>query len=174
MEHIQSSVQEVSSKNEEYESLDVSSEDASKTESEKKDALMTEEEREQGLSSLKTWLLWFKHAGGSFFIFFQVLFMTVDRFAYVAVEFWLAKWTSGAYESTDILGITFDPQIDGRPAQLKYLLVYGLILAISVTFTTLRSEWSVTGGGRAATTVFDNMVVSVLKAPMSYFETTPM
>ena len=135
---------------------------------------MTEEEREQGLSSLKTWLLWFKHAGGSFFVFFQIFFMTMDRFAYVSVEFWLAKWTSGAYESTDMLGITFDPQTDGRSAQSKYLLVYCLILSISVLFTTLRSEWSVTGGGRAATTVFDNMLVSVLKAPMSYFETTPM
>ena len=163
---------------------------------------MTEEEREQGLSSLKTWLLWFKHAGGAFFIIFQVLFMTIDRFSYVAVEFWLAKWTSGAYESIEMFGITFDPQTDGRSAQYKYLLVYFLILCISVVSTTVRSEWSVTGGSRAATTVYHAMVVSyiiideyrsnmtilvifstpdkhvfqvsVLKAPMSYFETTPM
>lgn len=160
VEHIQGSVQEVSSKNEENTETDGRNDAGSKKQSEKKDALMTEEEREQGLSSLKTWLLWFKHAGGAFFIFFQVLFMSVDRFAYVAVEFWLAKWTSGAYETTDMLGITFDPQTDGRSAQLKYLLVYCLILSVSVTFTTLRSEWSVTGGGRAATTVFDNMLVS--------------
>ena len=160
VEHIQSSVQEVSSENEEKREKDIIAEARSRRKSEKKDALMTEEEREQGLSSLKTWLLWFKHAGGAFFITFQVFFMTVDRFAYVSVEFWLAKWTSGAYESVEMLGITFDPQTDGRSAQSKYLLVYFLILSISVLFTTLRSEWSVTGGGRAATTVFDNMLVS--------------
>lgn len=160
IDHIRSSVQEVSSEDkkpvDEYESV------REETRKEgKKDALMTEEEREQGLSSLKTWLLWFKHAGGLLFIVMQVFLLAVDRFAYVSVEFWLAKWTSGAYDSIDMFGITFDPQTDGRSAQYKYLLVYFLILIISVTFTTLRSEWSVTGGRRAATTVFHSMLVRV-------------
>lgn len=161
VEHIRSSVQEVKSeakeKADEYEEL---GKDESKKETKDKDALMTEEEREQGLSSLKTWLLWFKHAGGPFFLLIQIFLMTMDRFSYVAVEYWLAKWTSGAYESTDMLGVTFDPQTDGRSAQYKYLLVYCLLLLSSVVFTALRSEWSVTGGSRAATTVFHAMLVS--------------
>ena len=165
VEHIKSSVQEVNSetqeKGDEYEEQD----NAKRKVYKKKDALMTVEESEQGLSSLKTWLLWFKHAGGFFFIIVQVFLMTVDRFAYVAVEFWLAKWTSGAYESTDMLGVTFEPQSNGRTAQLKYLLVYCLLLSISVTFTALRSEWSVTGGSRAATTVFHAMLVSFVETP---------
>ena len=167
VEHIKSSVQEINSHTEEkgdaYEEQDTSPRKVYK----KKDALMTEEVGEQGLSSLKTWLLWFKHAGGIFFIGIQAFLMTVDRFSYVAVEFWLAKWTSGAYESTDMLGVRFEPQSNGRSAQLKYLFVYCLILSVSVTATAMRSEWSVTGGSRAATSVFHAMLVSFCR-PSSF------
>lgn len=51
--------------------------------------LMTVEEREHGLSSLKTWLLWFKYAGGVPFLVMQFLLLTLDRLAYVASEYWL-------------------------------------------------------------------------------------
>lgn len=161
VEHIRGSVQEVLTESDEKGGDFIDSFDNSpRKDSKDKDALMTEEEREQGLSSVKTWLLWFKHAGGLFFLIVQVALMTVDRFSYVAVEWWLAKWTSGAYETTDMFGITFQPQSDGRSAQYMYLLVYCLLLLISITFTALRSEWSVTGGSRAATTVFNAMLVS--------------
>jgi ABC-type multidrug transport system ATPase subunit len=55
---------------------------------EKKGDLITIEQRDHGLSSLRTWLLWFKHAGGLFFFTSQMLFMALDRFTYVAVEYW--------------------------------------------------------------------------------------
>lgn len=159
VEHIKASVQEVSSASDDERPNTTGAEDTKRTTDEKKDTLMTEEEREQGLSSLGTWLLWFKRAGGMYFLFFQLLFMTIDRFAYVGVEVWLAKWTSGATESVDMLGITFEPQTDGRSAQYRYLVVYSSILLVSISSTALRSEWSVTGGSRAATKVFDKMLV---------------
>jgi hypothetical protein len=51
--------------------------------------VMTVEEREHGLSSLKTWLLWFKYAGGVPFLVVQFFLLTLDRLAYVASEYWL-------------------------------------------------------------------------------------
>jgi ABC-type multidrug transport system fused ATPase/permease subunit len=45
---------------------------------------------------------------------------------------------------------------------------------VSVVATAVRSEWIVTGGARATKNVFYSMVKSVLRAPMSYFETVPM
>jgi ATP-binding cassette subfamily C (CFTR/MRP) protein 1 len=105
---------------------------------EKKGSLITIEQREHGLSSLGTWLLWCKHAGGFSFMSLQVLFMTIDRFAYVAVEYWLASWTRGSEQSIDIFGIEFAPQTDGRSAQYKYLIVYSLIILISVVATMAR------------------------------------
>ena len=137
------------------------------------DNLMTVEEREHGLASASTWLLWFKHAGGFFFMSFQILFMSIDRFAYVAVEYWLARWTNGAETPITMFGIEFPAQTDGREAQYKYLTVFALLILISVCGTIVRSLWSVTGGARAAKNVFVAMLVRVLGAPMGYFESTP-
>ncbi|CAB9504527.1 Oligomycin resistance ATP-dependent permease YOR1 [Seminavis robusta] len=181
VEHIRSSVQEDTSEKNETEpnqgtrksvSNEAGNGRASTLQKSKK--IMTVEEREHGLSSLATWLLWFKHAGGIPFIVAHVLFMTIDRFTYVAVEYWLARWTEGAYEPVEVFGITFAPQTDGRSAQADYVLVYVLLIAFSVFSTFLRSEWVVTGGSRAARRVFQSMLVRVLSAPMVYFETTPM
>jgi ABC-type multidrug transport system fused ATPase/permease subunit len=139
-----------------------------------KDTLMAAEEREHGLSSLSVWLLWFKRAGGFYFIFFQVLFMGIDRFSYVATEYWLARWTQSADKPISVFGVSFPSQEEGRTAQFDYLKVYSSLVLVSVSTTILRSEWSVTGGTRAAKHVFSSMVYSVLRAPMSYFDTTPM
>lgn len=101
-------------------------------------ALMTVEEREHGLSSISTWLLWFSHAGGTIYLGVLTLLMTGDRFAYVATEYWLARWTSAANGPITVFGITFPSQTDGREAQYEYLMVYSIILLVSTIFTLLR------------------------------------
>jgi ABC-type multidrug transport system fused ATPase/permease subunit len=136
-----------------------------------KGRLIQAETREHGLSSLRTWLLWFKRAGGLPFFTTQLLFMAVDRLAYVAIDFFLAIWTSGAEKSVTIAGIEFPPQTDG---QGRYLIAYWTLILVSALATFLRSEWGVVGGGRATRYVFNNMLASVLRAPMSYFERIPM
>mmetsp|Transcript_7157 Transcript_7157/g.10475 ORF Transcript_7157/g.10475 Transcript_7157/m.10475 type:complete len:1354 (-) Transcript_7157:106-4167(-) len=136
--------------------------------------LMTIEEREHGLSSVATWLLWFKHAGGFPFLFVQLSLMTVDRLFYVATEVWLSLWTSAYDGPINVWGVEFPAQTEGRSAQAQYIGVFCAILVISVLATFSRSEWAVTGGARCAKNVFSRMVSSVLRAPMSYFETTPM
>ncbi|KAG7359453.1 multidrug transporter membrane ATP-binding component [Nitzschia inconspicua] len=140
----------------------------------KKKKIMQKETREHGVSSLKTWLLWFRRAGGIWFMGSQIFFLTIDRFAYVAVEWFLAQWTSGAYAPVVILGVEFPAQTDGLSAQAQYLKVFSSIILLSVIATALRSEWVVTGGARATKNVFYSMVKSVLRAPLSYFETVPM
>lgn len=137
-------------------------------------ALISKEEREHGLSSLHTWLLWFKHAGGLYFLSIQIFLMTLDRFAYVAVEYWLAQWSNSVSDPLHVLGMELPPQIDGRSAQYQYLAIYSAIIAISILATVLRSEWAVTGGSRAAKNVFSAMLIRVLFAPMHYFESTPI
>lgn len=136
--------------------------------------LMQKELREHGLSSMKTWLLWFKRAGGAWFGITVVVLMAIDRSAYVAVEWFLAMWATGAYEPVNILGIEFPAQTDGLSAQSTYLRVFFVIILISILSTALRSEFAVTGGVRATKNVFNSMLGSVLKAPMTYFETVPM
>ena len=103
--------------------------------------IMTVEDREHGLSSLSTWILWFKRAGGIPFVLAHIFFMTIDRLTYVAVEYWLARWSEGAYEAVTVFGVEFAPQTDGLSAQSKYVLVYVVLIAASVIGTFLRSEW---------------------------------
>lgn len=144
------------------------------SEEDKMQALMTIEEREYGLSSWTTWLLWFKYAGGLYFICVMVILLTLDRFLYFGQEYWVARWTDGAEEPISVFGIRFPPQTDGRSAQYKYLTAYATILAVALMFNLARSEWSVTGGALAARNVYRAMLTRVLGAPMSFFETTPM
>lgn len=101
-------------------------------------SLMVVETRVHGLSSLQTWLLWFKNAGGLPFLFMQCVFMTLDRLAYVGTEVWLSLWTEGHDTTITAFGKEFPPQTEGRSAQYQYLAVYGIILAMSVISTFLR------------------------------------
>jgi ABC-type sulfate/molybdate transport systems ATPase subunit len=107
-------------------------------EKEQQGILMTVEEREHGLSSLSIWLLWFRRAGGVYFLFFQVIFLAIDRCAYISVEYWLARWTKAADQSITQFGREFPPQTDGRSAQYEYLTVYASLLVVSVSATILR------------------------------------
>lgn len=140
----------------------------------KNNKIMQRELREHGLSSFKTWLLWFQRAGGICYIVTVFVLLLIDRSAYVCVEWFLAVWATGAYTEVAFLGFQFEPQINGLSAQYQYLKVYAIIVAISLFSTALRSEFTVTGGVRATKNVFNGMLGSVLRAPMSYFETVPM
>eukprot|EP00546_Thalassionema_frauenfeldii_P021263 CAMPEP_0178902844 /NCGR_PEP_ID=MMETSP0786-20121207/4830_1 /TAXON_ID=186022 /ORGANISM="Thalassionema frauenfeldii, Strain CCMP 1798" /LENGTH=907 /DNA_ID=CAMNT_0020574155 /DNA_START=729 /DNA_END=3452 /DNA_ORIENTATION=- len=172
VEHIKASTRE----NREDNSSNDESKDGliEKNQEKKQSKLITAEEREHGLSSIKTWLLWFQRAGGVSFICFQVLFMALDRSSYVAFEWVLAKWTEGATEAVKIFGIEFPAQTDGLSAQAKYFAIYLSMILFGTLFTFLRTYWAATGGIRSARKVFYSMLDSVLTAPVSYFETVPI
>jgi ATP-binding cassette subfamily C (CFTR/MRP) protein 1 len=138
VEVIRTSVQEETGGDEEGNPKETLNDVESSKGGEKAGNLMTVEQREHGLSSLSIWLLWFNRAGGAYFLSFQILFMTIDRFAYVAVEYWLARWTQAADGPIHVFGIEFPSQTDGREAQYEYLSVYALLLLASVCGTVLR------------------------------------
>lgn len=54
------------------------------------------------------------------------------------------------------------------------MLVYNAIIILSIIATALRSQWAVAGGARCAEKMFLLMTDRVLRAPLSYFETTPL
>lgn len=73
-----------------------------------------------------------------------------------------------------MFGREFPNQYDGRSAQIPYLLVYAALVGCMLFFLILRSQWAVFGGIRACRRVFSNMTYRVLRAPMSYFDVTPL
>jgi len=145
-----------------------------KTENAYKGEIMTVEEREHGVSSLGIWILWFAYAGGFVFVIIQVILMACDRGSYVAIDWWLATWTSAAEQSITVFGREFPSQTDGRFAQFQYLAVYAVLVVSMLVFLAARSQWAVFGGIRACERVFSTMTRRVLHAPMSYFDTTPL
>jgi len=104
--------------------------------------LMTIEDRERGISSIATWLLWFQGAGGVLFVLMQILFLTTDRVAYVATEWWLAQWTEASKGPVTVFGMTLPSQFDGMEAQIFYVTVYSIIIFISVGSTMIRTVWA--------------------------------
>jgi ABC-type multidrug transport system fused ATPase/permease subunit len=130
--------------------------------------LIQVEEREHGLSSINTWLLWFRRAGGMTFFTLQVLFMALDRVVYVAIEWLLARWTSATDTSVTILNIEFPAQTDGFSAQTKYVTVYGILMAVMIVAVLLRSEWAVAGGGRSELILFPPLSFSQLDSPFPF------
>ena len=113
-------------------------------------------------------------------------------------------WSDSAYDEFAIFSITFPPQSSGRSAQAQYVSVLAVIIALSVLAALTRSLWAgklhkvienscrnsrrrtthrlppnapscaVSGGARCANKMFTAMTSRVLRAPMSYFETTPL
>ena len=135
---------------------------------------MKKEEREHGLSTFKTWFIWFNYAGGFTFIAVMFLSLAIDRSAYVATEWWLARWTQASDGPVMVFGNEFPEQTNGFAAQYQYLKVYATILLISCFAACQRSLWAVRGGTRSARSLFKIMAERILLAPLSFFETTPL
>jgi ABC-type multidrug transport system fused ATPase/permease subunit len=136
--------------------------------------IMTKEEREHGVSALAPWLRWFNLAGGVVFIIIQILLLTLDRGSYVAIDWWLATWTSAVGKDIVVFGLIFPDQLDGRSSQYSYLIVYAVIIVTMFIFLVGRCQWAIFGGARACERIFSNMTRCVLLAPMSYYDTTPL
>ena len=131
-----------------------------------KGELMSAEEREHGGSALSIWFLWFKYAGGLLFVTVQIVLMACDRGAYVLIDLWLAIWTSSAGQEVMVFGVEFPNQYDGRSAQIPYLIVYTILVAVMLAFLCARSQWAVHGGLKTCERVFSTMTKRVLHAPM--------
>jgi len=124
-------------------------------------ALTTDEllERDIGEVTLSVYLSWAKAAGGTF-VFLLIIF------SYGAVEvinvlsrWWLTYWSFHGAESTD---------------QLGYLFVYAAINVTAVFAMFARLLFVTICGLRASRTFFSCLLDTVLKAPMAFFDTTPI
>lgn len=160
--------------------------------------VMATEEREYGIATAKTWMRWFHHAGGFWFIGTQAILIIFERIFYISSDWWLSIWSDAAYESTSVFGFELKPQSSGRDAQLVFVSVYSFVIFLSIIAALLRSQWAckwyihgtescieqysyyiylthlVRGGALCAASMFSFMIESVVRAPMSYFDTTSL
>ncbi|XP_039031331.1 ABC transporter C family member 5 isoform X2 [Hibiscus syriacus] len=127
----------------------------------RKNQLVQEEERVKGRVSMKVYLSYMAAAYKGLLVPLIVLAQTLFQFLQIASNWWMA-WAN--------------PQTDGDQAKVSpmvLLVVYMALAFGSSWFIFTRAVLVATFGLAAAQKLFINMLRSVFRAPMSFFDSTP-
>lgn len=123
--------------------------------------LLTKEERVVGAVSLSVYLKYLRAGGG--YMLFSLVFVgfILSGLTGVASTAWISYWTS-------------DAPLYEKNSQAFYLGLYGSLSVALGVFTYLRTFLLVKFGVKASTTLHANLTNSILRAPSSFFDTTPI
>lgn len=123
--------------------------------------LMTKEERQTGSVKLNVYLKYIQAGGG--YLFFTFIFLTymLSTGTNVITSVWVAIWTAEAPNYTNGKSETF------------YIVGYAILSVLMGIMTFIRSYGLASFGVRSSFNLHGSVLRSVLKAPMSFFDTTP-
>ncbi|XP_067942774.1 ATP-binding cassette sub-family C member 10-like [Watersipora subatra] len=124
---------------------------------------IVEEEKDRGTVKLHIYRL-YAAAVGTMLSFAILVSMVLMQGSKNVTDWWLSYWISNA-PSTDS-GNTTDSDVS------FYLEVYGGLAAGNTLFTLFRAFLFAYGGICAAASIHDQLLSSVTKAPMTFFDTT--
>jgi ABC-type bacteriocin/lantibiotic exporter with double-glycine peptidase domain len=128
---------------------------------EPKGQLVQDEEREKGIIGLKVFWTYITIAYGGALVPFIFLSQILTVVLQIASNYWMALATP--------VSATAEPDI----GSLTLMVVY-VSLAIGSSFATLaRTVLAVISGYKTATLLFNQMHFSFIRAPMSFFDSTP-
>ncbi len=133
----------------------------------KSSKLMTEEERETGDVNKEAYAYYAKAAGIPVVVF-VLLTALAARAGDIIAPFWLAEWGETVQERI-FQGTSFT-----RSDTRYYSGIYAAIGIAGVAMLTVRSLLIAKGRVRAATDIHEKLLVSVLNAPVSWYESTPI
>eukprot|EP00986_Skeletonema_menzelii_P021401 scaffold34405_cov148-Skeletonema_menzelii.AAC.2 len=124
--------------------------------------LMTKEERQTGSVKLNVYLKYIQAGGG--YIFFSFIFLTymLSTGTNVMTSVWVAMWTADAPSGYS----------NGK-SETFYIVGYAILSILLGIMTFIRSYALASFGVRSSFVLHGNVLRSVLKAPMSFFDTTP-
>ncbi|XP_032875191.1 ATP-binding cassette sub-family C member 9-like isoform X1 [Amblyraja radiata] len=136
-----------------------------------KGKLMQEEEKEEGSVSIKIYWLYARSIG-LFFSFLLILTVASKQIFLVAVDFWLAEWSSSfrnhsetdSQDENNVEDDVFNHYLNGYLG----LACGGMLCALFSSYTHVIS------GIRASRHLFANMLHNVTTLPLRFFETTPV
>ncbi|KAA8550694.1 hypothetical protein F0562_002378 [Nyssa sinensis] len=127
----------------------------------RKNQLVQEEERERGKVSMKVYLSYMAAAYKGLLIPLIILAQTIFQVLQIASSWWMA-WAN--------------PQTQGdqpRTSSMVLLVVYMALAFGSSWFIFVRAVLVATFGLAAAQKLFLKMLISLFRAPMSFFDSTP-
>jgi ATP-binding cassette subfamily C (CFTR/MRP) protein 1 len=120
--------------------------------------LMKDEARMTGHVDIRVYWTWAKAAGGILAPLGILLGFSFTEGINVLSNWWLTYWSNHATPET----------------QAKFLAIYALINFGSALANFLRMIFLLMIGLRAAKVLFSDLLLAVLRAPMSFFDTTPV
>mmetsp|Transcript_20744 Transcript_20744/g.29812 ORF Transcript_20744/g.29812 Transcript_20744/m.29812 type:complete len:1497 (+) Transcript_20744:45-4535(+) len=120
--------------------------------------LMSTEDREVGSVSLKVYGKWAIAAGGLYAGVIMIAIFAFGEFTSVMASYWLSYWSAHRDDNS----------------AWYYLKIYIGINCGVLVVMTCRDLYTALVGWRAGRHLFGGMMVSVLHAPMAFFDTTPM
>jgi ABC-type multidrug transport system fused ATPase/permease subunit len=133
-------------------------------------ALMTVEERALGAVAWSVYRFYFAACGGAFFIVALLSGVTIQQAGKIFTDLWLTIWMNSVSNSKGLISWMNGFGLSTDTYQMIYILatigqgflslIFGLVLAI--------------GGIKSAKNVHDKALLRVFKAPMSFFDTTPL
>ncbi|CAG8498061.1 12021_t:CDS:2, partial [Acaulospora colombiana] len=136
-----------------------------------------EEVRSQGKISFQVYLFYLKSSGGLFLWFILFILFISIRTITVGETYWLKKWTD-LYPTKKGLNydLTFHEQSfdDEENSNLKSIGVYALIAIASSVFTIIRMHFQISLSLKGSRSLFSELLNSILRAPLSFFDTAPL
>ncbi|XP_048630438.1 ABC transporter C family member 2 [Brassica napus] len=125
-----------------------------------KSVLIKQEERETGVVSWRVLKRYQDALGGAWVVMMLLLCYVLTEVFRVTSSTWLSEWTDAG-----------TPKSHGP---IFYNLIYALLSFGQVLVTLTNSYWLIMSSLYAAKRLHDNMLHSILRAPMSFFHTNPL
>merc|ERR1711871_1761696 len=123
-------------------------------------SLMTTEERAEGSVSMQVYCKYISEIGGCFVAIVCFVLFSCVELAFVGTNWWLAYWSATADSGTHSVGY--------------YMGIYAAINFAAIFLTFLRVLYLLLHGLVAGRHLFMETLRTVLLAPMSFFDTTPL
>ncbi|RHZ33185.1 hypothetical protein DYB31_007822, partial [Aphanomyces astaci] len=127
--------------------------------------LVLDEERSKGRVSAKVFEGYMQAAGGWWVFASWMVYLSIWQSLTVAGDMWLSRWSGTAAVVSDA---TFLDQSG------FYMAIYASLSVGAVAMTVFRTLSIYASGIRASRTLFNQMTTSLLRAPMSFFDTNPL
>ncbi|EGG21172.1 ABC transporter C family protein [Cavenderia fasciculata] len=124
--------------------------------------LISQEERESGSVSLKIYFKYFESGGLLFFAFVFVLFL-FDTGTRTVTDWWLSHWSNEQLTGND-----------SGLSDVQYLYIYIGIGVGSVLISGARNIFYFTYTVKAGLVLHNQLFKALLRAPMWFFDTTPL
>lgn len=122
----------------------------------KKGQLTTKEKRQTGFTGFKAFYHYIQEAGTPLLVFNSIVFIAVIVFK-MASEWWVAQWATNTYKNL---------------SNTDYSLIYLALVLIAGAFVFIRAISMAIQYSRTAFIYHSKMVDTLIRRPMSYFDTT--